>query len=273
MSNHLLRDHAPIPSAGWEAIDEEAKQRLTPRLAARRLVDFAGPHGWGHSATNIGRTSKATLRVEDTKKNAVRARLRRVLPLGELRTAFSVRRSELEDVERGADDLEFDDLNRAAHDAAATENRIVFHGWPGGELTGIVDASSHKSMQLGTDVDRYPHVVAAAVDTLRQAGVGGPYALAIGPAGHHRITESTEQGGYPLQQHLKRILDGGDVVWTPGLDGAVVLSVRGGDFVLDVGQDLSVGYSSHDEETLSLYLEESISFRTTEPDAAIALTG
>jgi uncharacterized linocin/CFP29 family protein len=60
-------------------------------------------------------------------------------------------------------------------------------------------------------------------------------------------------------------------VWAPGVDGAVVLSLRGGDFVLDSGQDLSIGYLAHDAEQVQLYLEESISFRVVEPDAAVAL--
>jgi uncharacterized linocin/CFP29 family protein len=271
MTDHLLREFAPISATAWKQIDEEAKERLTPRLAARRLVDFSGPHGWTHSATNLGRTAQAELSVKEIDAGAVCARLRRVLPLGEFRVAFTVRRSELEDAARGAVDVDYDDLDRAAHDVAVTENTMVFHGWAGGGVTGIVDASTHETIPLSADPEQYPHAIARATDTLRSAGVEGPYAMAIGPAGYRRIVETTEHGGYLLTQHLKRIL-GGELVWTPGLEGAVVLSQRGGDFMLDVGQDLSVGYRSHDTETLSLFLEESASFRVTEPDAAIALT-
>ena len=57
--NHLLRAHAPISDAGWELLDQEARERLAPALAARKLVDFSGPHGWEHSATNLGRISAA----------------------------------------------------------------------------------------------------------------------------------------------------------------------------------------------------------------------
>ena len=53
--NHLLRGCAPISDSGWELLDDEARERLRPSLAARRLVDFSGPHGWEHSATNLGR--------------------------------------------------------------------------------------------------------------------------------------------------------------------------------------------------------------------------
>ena len=55
--SHLLREHAPISDAGWKQLDDEARQRLVPALAARKLVDFAGPLGWEHSATNLGRTA------------------------------------------------------------------------------------------------------------------------------------------------------------------------------------------------------------------------
>ncbi len=51
-----------------------------------------------------------------------------------------------------------------------------------------------------------------------------------------------------------------------------MLSLRGGDFVIDAGQDLSIGYSDHDASVVRLYLEESFTFRVVEPDAAVALT-
>lgn len=96
--------------------------------------------------------------------------------------------------------------------------------------------------------------------------------MAIGSEGYTHILETTEHGGYPLQEHLSKIL-GGDVVWAPGLDGALVVSKRGGDFIFDVGQDFSIGYTRHDAELVTLYLEESFSFRVTEPDAAVVLIG
>ena len=56
--SHLLRSHAPITEMGWKLLDDEARQRSTPALAARKLVDFSGPHGWDYSATNLGRTKQ-----------------------------------------------------------------------------------------------------------------------------------------------------------------------------------------------------------------------
>jgi uncharacterized linocin/CFP29 family protein len=44
--SHLLREQAPITEEGWRLLDTEARERLTPALAARKLIDFSGPHGW-----------------------------------------------------------------------------------------------------------------------------------------------------------------------------------------------------------------------------------
>lgn len=271
MTDHLLRSYAPIPTAGWQQIDHEATSRLTPRLAARRIVDWSGPHGWTYSATNLGHTAPLETTPPGTKSETVVARQRRVLPLSEFRVTFTVDGSGLQDAERGAVDVDYTDLDRATYDAALIENRAVFHGWPDAGISGLTESSAHPSLALGQDVNAYPHSVARATDVLRQAGIEGPYSLAISPDGYTRVMESTERGGYTLQQHLSRII-GGDIVWAPGLDGAVLVSKRGGDFLLDVGQDLSIGYIRHDAELVTLYLEESFSFRVNEPDAVVVLT-
>ena len=70
---------------------------------------------------------------------------------------------------------------------------------------------------------------------------------------------------------MRKIVEG-PIVWAPGVNGAVVLSLRGGDFVFDSGQDVSIGYDSHDADVVRLYLEESFSFHVATPEAAVALT-
>lgn len=265
--SHLLREHAPITEAGWERIDEEARQRLAPALAARKLVDFSGPRGWQASATNLGRTDT----ISKAPGKGVTAAQRRVLPLAELRAAFPVSRGELRDGDRGAEDIDFGALDVAARSIAVAENTAVFHGWKAAGIVGIAEASTHKPIPLGDDCSRYPRHVAKAVEGLLSAGIAGPYGLALGPEAYTNVLETGELGGYPLLEHLRKILSG-PLVWAPGVNGAIVVSVRGGDFLFDSGQDLSVGYDSHDADAVQLYLEESFSFRVVTPEAAVALT-
>jgi uncharacterized linocin/CFP29 family protein len=263
--DHLLRSHAPVTDEAWAQIDEEARQRFAPALAARKLVDFSGPHGWGQSATDIGRTTPI-----DGLEGGLRARLRRVLPLVELRAPFAVSMDELRDAGRGALDIDLGSLDEAVRLVAQAENVAVFHGWAQAGMVGISEASPHPATALGTSYAEYPARVARAVETLLSAGISGPYGLALGPEGYTGVVETTEHGGLVVFDHLRQIL-GGPIVWAPGVSGAVVVSLRGGDFIFESGQDLAIGFDHHDGELVHLYIEESFSFRATSPDAAVAL--
>jgi uncharacterized linocin/CFP29 family protein len=264
--SHLLREHAPITDAGWKLIDEEARERLLPGLASRRLVDFSGPHGWEKSATNLGRVERANV----SELKGVEASRRIVLPLIELRARFEVSREELRAGDRGAEDVDFDDLDAAAQRIVEAENTAVFHAWPKAGIEGIAASSPHKPIVRGKGFDDYPGCVARAVELLLRSGVAGPYGLALGREDYTSVVETAEHGGYPLLDHLRNIIKG-PIVWAPGVRGAIVVSMRGGDFAFESGQDISVGYASHDSETVSLYLEESYSFRVLTPEAAVAI--
>src|SRR6478735_8653433 len=154
--DHLFRDLAPLSDRAWQAVGDEAKTRLVPYLGARRLIDFQGPLGWEYSATNLGRTATLAEGMYD----GVRARQRRVLPLVELRAAFSLARSELEDIDRGAFDADFTDLERAARQIALSENQAVFHGFAAGGIAGIVQATGNDVVTLDDDIEHYPAAVA-----------------------------------------------------------------------------------------------------------------
>jgi uncharacterized linocin/CFP29 family protein len=265
--NHLLRDLAPIPDEAWEQIDTEARRSLKHFLAARRLVGFAGPLGWKTSAVDLGRVER--LQVDPAP--GVNAARRRVVALVELRIPFSLDRDDLEDAERGAEDLDLSAVIEASRAAALAEDHAIFNGYADGGITGIAPSSPHAPVTITDDYGVYPTHVAKAVETLRSADIGGPYAIAMGTRSYTGVIETTEHGGYPVFEHLRQIL-GGSVVWAPAVEGAVVLSERGGDYEMTVGEDFSIGYRSATEESVAFYLEESLAFRINTPDAAIELT-
>jgi uncharacterized linocin/CFP29 family protein len=264
--NHLLRDLAPISDEAWELIDSEARRSLKHNLAARRLVDFAGPLGWQTSAVDLGRVE----RLKAGPVSGVDAVRRRVAPLVELCVPFALSRAELEDAERGAEDIDLDPVIDASRSAALAEDHAIFNGYADGGITGIAPSSPHEPIAIADNYSGYPTQVAKAVEILRSADIGGPYGIAMGTRCYTGVIETTEHGGYPVFEHLRQIL-GGSVIWAPAVDGAIVLSERGGDYEMTVGEDFSIGYRSASEESVGLYLQESLAFRVNTPEAAVVL--
>jgi uncharacterized linocin/CFP29 family protein len=264
--NHLLREVAPISERAWEEIDREAATTLKHFLAGRRLLDFEGPKGWDHIGEATGRVDA----LGSLQGGAVSASARRSQPMLELRTTFEVSRRELEAIDRGSCDADLDSVREAAKRAALAEDELVFHGFPAGAVQGLVGATPLDPVPITTDYERYPRYVAQAMARLQDVGVDGPFAIALGPRCYTGVIEESEMGGYPVLEHLRLIL-GGPVVRAQAVDGAVVMSIRGGDFQIVTGQDFSIGYLSHDRDTVSLYLEETITVRICLPEAAVHL--
>jgi len=266
MMNELRRELAPITADAWAQIDEEARNTLKLLLAGRRVADFDGPRGWAASAVALGRV-EALPRLRDS---GVQAALRKVQPLVELRAPLCLQRSELEDLARGARDADLGPVTEAARAIAQAEDRAIFHGYAKAGIVGICEAAGAQTLPITDAYEAYPGVVVTALNTLRNAGVDGPYAIALGPRCYAGLTQTITKAGYPVIQHLQRLLDG-PIIWGPAVDGAVVLSLRGGDFELVVGRDLSVGYQGHTADAVDLYIEESFTFRVLAPEAAVPL--
>ena len=267
MKNHLFRDRAPITEAGWQEIEQEARRTLRALLAARRVVDFKGPLGWGASDVELGRADPI---ASPPGGENVRALLRRIQPLVELRIPFEVTRAELDAIDRGARDPDLDAVTAAAREIAIAEDRIIFHGYKAAQIAGICEAQQSQAVALGTSHADYPDAVAAALKKLRDEGVEGPFAVVLSEQLYEDLTSRTD-GGYPILSHVQRLIDG-EVHAAPGLEGGLVISLRGGDFELTVGQDFSIGYLDHDAERVRLYIEESFTFLVLSPQAAIPLT-
>ena len=259
----LRRELAPISPEAWAQIDAEAARVLRLDLAGRKLVDFDGPHGWQHAAVNTGRLAPRT-----DGGLGVPWGLREVVPLVEYRVPFDLPILELDGASRGAV-LDLPLVIRAAERAARAEDGAIFGGFKAGGLEGIIPTSPHPPVAIPDDYADYPAIVGEAVETLRRAGVNGPYALALGPDSFAGLAQAAEDGN-PIRARVERFLDG-PMVLAPAIDGAVLLSQRGGDYQLTVGHDLAIGYAGHDAREVHLFLTESFAFRVLDRSAAVYL--
>lgn len=262
----LKRGCAPILPEAWEAIDQEARRVLTLNLAGRKLVDFDGPYGWGHAAVNLGRLEP----IANEPLPDVHASRRLVQPLIELRTPLRLSLHELDDIARGALDPDLDPVRDAAEKIAEAEDSAIFNGFAAAGIAGMSGASPHDPVYLPDNGTRYPAAIVRAREVLREAGINGPYALALGRHAYSELSQAAEDG-YPIRKRIEQQIIDGPIVRAPSIDGAILMSIRGGDFILTVGQDLSVGYQHHDQDWVELFITESFTFRVLEPAAAIAL--
>jgi uncharacterized linocin/CFP29 family protein len=262
----LKRELAPITSEAWQQIDEEARRVLSLHLAGRKLVDFSGPHGWGLGAVNTGRLDH----IDKGPVQHVAHAIRVVAPLVELRSPIVLPILELDYAARGANDLDLDPVIATAERVAHAEDGAIFHGFKDARITGIIEASPHAPIEVASNLD-WPRALTAAKEVLRLAGVNGPYALAAGLDAYSELI-ATGEDGYPLRKRVEENILDSAIVWAPALKGgAVLMSTRGGDYELTVGQDLAIGYAGADRTNVELYLTESFTFRVLEDKACILL--
>jgi uncharacterized linocin/CFP29 family protein len=262
----LMRQQlAPISDAAWDEINDEAKNVFAVHLSGRRVVDVSGPLGIQAAAVNLGR-----LEVPKQKDNELQYGIRKVQPMVEVRAPFELDIWELDNVDRGARDPDLDDLRRAAKEIAKFEERAIYDGFSEGSIRGLVDSSEFDPIAVELEPGSLLDAVTKAVMRLRYADVDGPYVLALGAALHQSLDSGFEQA-YPLRKRLLQVIGGGLIVPAPFLHGGVVLSRRGGDAELTLGQEISIGYENHDARKVHLFFSESFTFRVFASEAVVAL--
>ena len=263
--NNLHRSLAPISDAAWGQIAEEASRTVKRNLAARRVIDVDGPHGYGRASVATGHVTEIGAPTD-----GVRARLRSVLPLVEIRVPFTLDRMAVDDVARGSQDSDWQPVKDAATTIAHSEDRAVFEGYSAAGITGISASSSNPAIPLPEDPRNYPDAVAQALSELRLAGVEGPYALVLDAEAYTAVSE-TRDHGYPILAQLGRLVPDA-IIWAPALRGGYLLSTRGGDFTLTIGQDVSIGYLRHTDTSVDLYLQETFTFAPYTGEASVVLS-
>ncbi len=261
--NNLHRELAPISDAAWAQIEEETARTFKRHLAGRRVVDLEGPAGTALSAIGTGH-----LRSIDSPGDGVVARQREAKALVELRVPFELDRQTIDDVERGANDSDWQPAKDAARQMAFAEDGVVFDGYAAAGIIGIGRGTSNPKITLPADVREYPTAIAQGLSQLRLVGVNGPYAVVLGANAYTALSEVSDHG-YPVLEHVSRLVEG-KIIWAPAIDGAFVVTTRGGDFQLYLGQDVSIGYLSHSDTTIRLYLQETLTFLLLTAEAAVA---
>ncbi len=259
----LRRSAAPITSEAWEEMDQQAKRILTTTLSARKFADVEGPFGWKYAAHPLGRLNLA----ENQNSQGVRYGVHKVLPLVESRRTFELSIWELDNISRGAKDPDLSALEEAAREMALFEEKAVYFGLAAAGIEGLAKAAEGRAaLTAGEDGNGMVNSVTEACLRLNDDGVEGPYALVASPELWKRIY--SESCGYPLSKRVERITE---KVILSSQNASFVLSLRGGDFDLVLGQDFSLGFEERSGDRVRLFFAESFTFQVNTPEAVVAL--
>ena len=259
----LRRNAAPLSAKVWKAVDEIAGSMFRQTLVARRITDFDGPRGWNHVATQLGTFKPAHA---PQASNKVQFLIPDVLLLTELRTDFEVPWADIDVFERVGPTLESKSIEDAAMETALAEDALLFFGTS--TTPGLLKHPDTPRVALSdwSAPGRLVTDLLAAVKLLDTAGVKGPYEAVLSSQHYYSYLQQAGEGGvYPAAKQLRIILE--KVHHSPVLDGAVVLSTRGGDFLTTVGGDFTVGYRWHDDKAVHLFCVETIAPQLLTPEA------
>ncbi len=254
---------APITKEAWEQIEDEAKTSLKTLLSARKLVDIEGPKGWDFAGIPTGRMKL----VEQAKNKGFSYGIRKVLPVVEPRVSFSLNIWELDNAARGAEDVELDNLTKAVEKIASFEENAIYNGLPEAGIAGLLTEAEDK-VSLPKEPSKWLSGITEAVLKLKENAIDGPYSLVLPPTVWKTVKYFAEC--YPLLPQLKEILQG-EVILSNFINTGLLVSIRGEDFRMVLGNDFSIGYENHNHKEVSLFLTESFTFQILEPAAAIKI--
>lgn len=263
--DYLRRGAAPLSDDVWKALDANVAEAARHVLSARRVATFDGPRGWEHVGVRLG-----TMRPCRSEEGKASVCIPDLVLLAEIRVDFSLPWAAIEAFERGAPALDTRPGEEAAREVALTEDLMAFYGEPTSD--GFLASKESPRVQVG-DWAKPGQLLADlvnAVEVLDTNGVPGPYEAVLAPQAYYAYQRAVAEGGYPASRQLRTVLQAVHRSLVLREVGAV-FSMRGGDFILTVGGDLSVGYRQHDRDAVHLMCVETIAAQTESPEAVCLL--
>ncbi|WP_223375768.1 family 1 encapsulin nanocompartment shell protein [Schnuerera sp. xch1] len=256
----LYKELAPVSKEAWEEIEEKLMDVFKNYLSARMVVKVEGPKGWDFTVITEGR-------LGDIKEdgNLCYANYN-VIPLTEARVEFEMDRWELDNILRGAKDINYEPLEEAAKKIALFEENTIYNGSEKLNVKGLIKSAEVQPLDFGNDAESIMNAITKGVIKLREVYQEGPFTLIVGEEAYRRIT--SKGTGYPLEEKIEKLI-GHKIIYSHVLDGAVLVPYDHEDLELTIGQDLSIGYQNHDSDKVKFFITESFAFRVLDPSIII----
>lgn len=258
------RSIAPIVQEAWKEIDEQAKNIIKNTLSGRKAVDVKGPMGWNYDAAPEGTISL----VEESPVEGVNYGVREVIPLVEIRVPFTMAMWDLDDISRGGKTVDFTPVQDAARKAALFEDTAIYQGLEDAGILGLELESDNEPIEMKLEDESIIDSIVTAIQTLNLRNVNGPYVLVCSLPLWTKIQTSSKV--YPLWKRITGIIGGQSrIILSSQYETSMLVSSRGGDSELIIGQDFTIGYQSHTNTEVNFYITETFTFRVLAPEAVV----
>lgn len=258
----LYRKLAPISNEAWKEIDDRAEEVLKAYLSARKVVRVNGPKGLDYNVITEGRLTN----IDEV--DGVSYGNYQVLPLLESRIEFEMGRWELDNIARGAKDIDYEPLEEAMKSLALFEENAVYNSLEQAIVHGIDESAENETIDFGNDPTEIMEAIAKGLVELRKAYVEGPFTLVVNQEAYERII--SKETAYPLDKRIEKLI-GGKIVFSHVVKGAYLLPFDHEDLELTIGRDFSIGYQSNDAQSVRFFATESFTFRVLDPSIIIKL--
>ena len=256
----LYRELAPVSSNAWDEIDERAAEVLKTTLSARKVVRVNGPKGLDFNVISEGRLGEIKEEGNACYSNY------KVIPLTETRVEFEIDRWELDNIERGAKDVEWAPLEDALKELAMIEENAVYNGLEKASIKGLAQFGD-KAIKFGDSQEKIMGAVLEGVVKLRENYAVGSYTLVLSEEAYKRVL-TQEGGGYPLNKRLETLIEG-EMIFSSAVKGAYLIPYDHEDLELTIGKDFSIGYQNHTAEKVKFFATESFTFRVLDPGIVV----
>lgn len=253
----LKRELAPLTDEAWNEIESRAKQVFESYLSARKVVHVNGPFGWDYTVLTEGRLTNI-----EGKDGEVYTGIYEAKPLLETRINFELNRWEMDNLIRGAKDIDLSPLEDAVKKSALFEENTLYNGHASSNIQGIQQVAANKAISFGSNGPDIMESIIQGMLTLKQAFAQKPYTLVTGIEAWRRINREVQ--GYPLSKQIEELL-GSKIVCSEVVDGALLLPYNHDDLEMTIGRDFSIGYEASNQKIIQLFITESFTFRVLDP--------
>lgn len=262
--DRFKREASLFSDRAWAEIDDTATAVIKNTTTTRMLFDIQGPKGWTFNAVDEGRLES----VKGSKSTPVKAGRYKVHPLTEARVEFQLDRWEVDNIERGAKDVDWAPLETAIEALVMFEENAIYNGYANGDIIGLETSAKHV-MAFPQEANAILDALATAKYTLMGSYVEGPYSLVVSQDVYKRL--NVIHDGVNLYALVERII-GGRIIRSKAVKGAFLMKEDFEDFELTVGQDYAIGFVRDEGEKVKLFATLSFTFRILDPEGFVKFT-